>query len=351
MASLGERWSKLFESISRGNPPSSAWLKVPDGHVLGVTGQAEPFQAGEHYFVVRIHQAHLAAARMWFSRYDPLLSMVTEFGYDGAVQREPFLVGPSTFKTDGHPTPAGMDFTDVRATDIRPYRGGPVNVTVILYRNKVSDAIRQLLSIAERCVAVPGLSAAAGPYIQYAEAGLDALESVLGLDDTVPMLGVMHGFDPLDRFGPGWFVLCESGALEEDEIWVRGNRLYRGPDPGRLTAVDGADFVLASLGQTRTRDNAEELAEFRRMWQPVMTYANLAGDESWSVAKALMAALQLAVRQSPDLIPSQTDALIQHYLEVMKALRREAMDRVMLGAPQPAQPDPLLHSLAQTLAG
>ncbi len=350
MASLGERWSRLLASVSRGNPPASAWLRVPNDHVLGLGNPPEPFRANEQYFVVRIHQAHLAAARMWFDRYDPLLFTMTEFSYDGEPQREPFLVGPSTFKTDGHPTPAGMNVTDVRATDIRPYRGSTVNLTVILYRSKVSDGIRRLLSIAERCVAVPGLAAAAGPYIQYAEAGLDALEAVLGLDETVPMLGALHGFDSLDGFGPGWFVLCESGGLDPDHVWVRDNRLYYGPEPGRLTAADGADFVLVSLGQTRVRDDADGLADFRRMWQPVMTHANMASPESWAVAKSLMAALELAVRQSPDLIPSQADSLAQHYWDVMTALHRRAQDRVMLGPQQQAEADPVVLSLARRLA-
>jgi hypothetical protein len=358
MASLAERWAVLLGSVRRGSPPSSVWYPVPADHVLrpggqgGPGGQAPPgvpFRANEHYFVVRVHQAHLADPRKWFVRYDPMLLAVTEYNAEGTQQREPFLVGPSTFQTDGHPTPAGMNFTDVRATEVRPYRGGTVSVTMVLYQNKVSDVVRKLLSIAERCVALPGLSETAGPYVKYAEAGLDALESVLGLDDTVPLLGALHGFDSLDGFGPGWYVLCQSGALALDQLWVRENRLYLGPDPEHLTPADGGDFVLFSLGQTAAWDNADGQAEFQRIWRVVMNYANKASDESWDVAKAMMTSLADAVYASPDLIFSQAEAMVGHYTDLMVQLHRQALARIPL-APPPPETDPLLARLAAIMA-
>ncbi len=355
MASLAERWASLLGSIRRGNPPSSAWIQVPAERVIppagsgGAVSQGVPFRANEHYFVVRVHQAHLADPRKWFARYDPMLFALTEYDSDGAQQREPFLVGPSTFKTDGHPTPAGMNFTDVRATEVRPYRGGAITVTMVLYQSKVSDVVRQLLSIAERCVALPGLSEMAGPYVRYAEAGLDALESVLGLDDTVPLLGVLHGFDSLDGFGPGWYVLCQAGSLPADELWVRENRLCVGPDEQHLAPAEAADFVLFSLGQTSNWDNATGQAEFQRLWRVVMNYANKPSPDSWDVAKAMMTSLADAVYASPDLIYDQADGMVAHYTDLMVALHRRALDRVVLG-PEPAETDPVLARLAAIMA-
>jgi hypothetical protein len=311
-----------------------------------------PFRANEHYFVVRVHQAHLADPRKWFARYDPMLFALTEYESEGTQQREPFLVGPSTFQTEGRPTPAGMNFTDVRATEIRPYRGGTITVTMVLYQSKVSDAVRQLLSIAERCVALPGLSEMAGPYVRYAEAGLDALESVLGLDDTVPLLGVLHGFDSLDGFGPGWYVLCQSGSLPSGQLWVRENRLCTGPDEQHLAPADAADFVLFSLGQTSSWDGADGRAEFQRTWRTVMNYANKPGLDTWEVAKAMMTSLADAVYASPDLIQSQADSMVAHYTDLMVQLHRRALDRVPLGPQTRGTPetDPLLARLAAIMA-
>jgi hypothetical protein len=348
---LAERMGTLLTAVKQGNPPLSTWLRVADDHVLDGAEQSVPFTANGHYFVLRVHQAYLAAARQWFARYDPMLFALTEYTtYDGGRTREPFLVSPDTFRRDGHPAPAGMSFTDVRATGLRPYRGNTIDVTVILYRNKVSDAARQLLSIAEHCLVIPQLAAAA-PYLSIAETGLEALESVLGLADTIPLLGIWKCFDPLDGFQPGWFVMCESSALEPAEIWVRGNRLLRGKDPARLSEVAGTDFLLCSLGQASVRNDAEQLEPFGMMWQPVRRFAGMGNDKAWEVAKALMTALQLALDESPDLIPSQASELISKYKRAMKGVRDEALDTGTLLGPRQQAQDPLLLSLAETLTG
>lgn len=346
---LTERLGSLLTAIRQGNPPLSTWLRVADDHVLDAAARGAPFSADEHYFVLRMHQTYLAAARQWFARYDPMLFALTEYTYDGGRTREPFLIGPDTFNRDGHHAPPGTSFTDVRATGLRPYRGDTINVTVILYRKKVNDEARQLLSIAERCLVIPQL-AVAGPYLSIAETGLDALESILGLDDTVPLLGIWKCFDPLDSFQPGWFVMCESDALRPDEIWVRGNRLLRGKDPARLTEVTDADFLLFSLAQAVTRNDAEQLEPFRRMWKPVHHYAGLGNEKAYEVARALMTALQLALAESPDLIPSQASELVRKYKRAMRGARDEARDTDTLGPRQQVQ-DPLLLSLAETLTG
>jgi len=349
MPSFGDRLGALATSIRQGNAPVATWLRVPDDHLIGAAANAEPFVPDGHYFVLRVHQAYLAAARQWFARYDPMLFALTEFTYDGGRTREPFLVSPGTFRQAGHSAPAGMSFTDVRATGLRPYRGNTVNVTVILYRNKVSDAARTLLDIAERCLAAAGLSATASPYTAVAETGLDALESILGLDDTVPLLGIWQCFDPLDDFGPGWFVLCESSALSADQVWVRGNRLWLGADPAQLTPASGADFVLCSLGQALALSDAQQLPDFRRMWAPVQRFASMGNADSLKVAKALMTALKLAVLESPDLIPGQADELVKKYALALQGIHDRALETTMLG-PRKRPPDPMLRSLAETLA-
>lgn len=349
MPSFGDRLGALATSIRQGNAPVATWLRVPDDHLIGAAAHAEPFVPDGHYFVLRVHQAYLAAARQWFARYDPMLFALTEFTYDGGRTREPFLVSPGTFRQAGHSAPAGMSFTDVRATGLRPYRGNTVNVTVILYRSKISDPARALLDIAERCLAATGLSAAASPYTAVAETGLDALESILGLDDTVPLLGIWQCFDPLDDFGPGWFVLCESSTLTADQVWVRGNRLWLGADPAQLTPASGTDFVLCSLGQARALSDAQQLPDFRRMWAPVQRFASMGNADSLKVARALMTALKLAVLESPDLIPGQADELVKKYALALQGTHDRALETAMLGA-RKSPSDPLLKSLAQTLA-
>jgi hypothetical protein len=348
MASVGERWKALLTAVRHRDVTSSAWWPVPGAHRLDPAAPAEIFVADEHYFVVRLHQVHLATPQEWFARYDPLLFVHTEFMYAGERRREPFVVGPDTLRNKVQQTPAGMNVSDLQATALRPYRGGGLELTVVLCRTKIEDAARRLLSIAERCLVLPQLSVLAGPYVQVAEAGLDALEAVLGLDDVVPMLGALHGFDSAAGFRPNWFVLSKTGALTKEQTWVRDNRLWCGTDPGRLTEPD-VDFVLCSLGQTPARDDVGQLSEFRGPWNSALSYANQSAQEAWEVAKALLAALQLTVRQSADLTRSQAADLVEEYQQQLVSVHKLALKRSMLSPPS-QEPDPLTHSLASTLS-
>src|SRR5262249_13005672 len=155
----------------------------------------------------------------------------------------PFVAGPDTLhKRMQVNAPTGVNITNLQATGVRPYRGGDIELAVVLCRNKTKGAARRLPSIAGRGLGLPQLAAvalgaggaaAALPYIQVADAGLDALEGVLGLDDVVPMLGSLHGFSSVDGIKPGWFVLAQTGALKQDQLWVRDGQLWYGPDSGR----------------------------------------------------------------------------------------------------------------------
>lgn len=358
--SPGERLKALLTPIRKGSAPSSVWLTVPDEHLPDRGPSEASFVADAHYFVVRVRQMHLAASRQWFATYDPLLFVQTEFSYDGGRRSEPFVAGPDTLhkRAQGAPTPAGVNITDLQATGVRPYRGGDIELSVVLCRNKTKDAARRLLSIAERCLALPQLAAiatvaggaaAALPYVQVAEAGLDALEAVLGLDeDVVPMLGSLHGFDSVAGIRPGWFVLAQAGTLKQEQLWVRDGRLWYGPDSDRLVEP-AADFVLCSLGRATMRDDATQLSGFQQQWKSVLSYANQASDESWEVAKALLAGLRLSLLTSADLTSGQARELARQYQAQMVAVHEEAVRGSLLEA-DAGVPDPLIRSVAAIMA-
>jgi hypothetical protein len=156
---LAERMGTLLTAVKQGNPPLSTWLRVADDHVLDGAEQSVPFTANGHYFVLRVHQAYLAAARQWFARYDPMLFALTEYTtYDGGRTREPFLVSPDTFRRDGHPAPAGMSFTDVRATGLRPYRGNTNDVTDSKRSNRSSGWLTPFHCLASGSVSTPWMA-------------------------------------------------------------------------------------------------------------------------------------------------------------------------------------------------
>ena len=82
------------------------------------------FQSDQHYFQVRINEMYLKYSRNWFSRYDPMVFVVSEFTYDKKAEAVPFVVGQQMMEKFEKNTPTGMIFSDTRVAGVHPYRGG-----------------------------------------------------------------------------------------------------------------------------------------------------------------------------------------------------------------------------------
>src|SRR3712207_343875 len=114
MPTLHERWGVLWERIRQSPAQLPTRIDIPRTQVDRGSALGGSFQPNTHYFQVRVNEMFLANERQWFSVYDPMIFVVSEFTYDKRVEAVPFVVGPALMEQHKQPVPQGMIFADTR---------------------------------------------------------------------------------------------------------------------------------------------------------------------------------------------------------------------------------------------
>ena len=89
MPSILERAGEIWNRLSEGPTQLPTRLAFAPDHVKGGPS-FEAFQPNQQYFQVRINEMYLRSSRQWFSQYDPMVFIVSEFTYDKRVEALPF---------------------------------------------------------------------------------------------------------------------------------------------------------------------------------------------------------------------------------------------------------------------
>ncbi|MDJ0704349.1 MAG: hypothetical protein QNJ46_13780 [Leptolyngbyaceae cyanobacterium MO_188.B28] len=317
-------WSLVQQAPAQ--PPTCISIphqQVNFSNVLGST-----FQGDKHYFQVRVNEMFLASEREWFSQYDPLVFVISEFIYDNKIQVVPFIVGPALLENKGQQAPVGMIFSNTRVAGLHPYKGGRLTLSVILGRVQRGNYARELLKLVESTSSALDFSTALTSYTKIAGVLLDGLESLFGLGGTQTIVGLRKEFDPAagDKFEPGYFVLIDQpqGTIDTRQLWVRDHQLVYGNSLPTAQPFRQADYVLYSIIQTSERSDEVSLP-FYPLYKQVKDAATKPDPESWKRAKANMLTLYQNLVNSPDLIPSQVRTLVNRYVQEMRELHATAV--------------------------
>jgi hypothetical protein len=290
----------ILSSLKRGDVALPTFTRVPDENVL-VEGYApELFDVGTHYFTVRSNMLSLQHSRNWFTTWQPMLVSVVEF-----------LVGPSMLKprTDAE-VPLATVFAGTEVVGVHPYAGDRVAVTMLLYRVKHDDYVKNILDVAQQIVGAFDLSTVLTQYLRVAAAVEGAIDSILGVKDTTPVLGYRIEFNPnaADVFRPGYFALLTGETLSSERVWVRDHMLLAGDTADTATAPR-EDAVLFSVTGSTTRNDVADLPWFRPLWQQVVQAANTGTDDGKIAVKAHLAYLYENLALSDDVAKSQVAPL------------------------------------------
>jgi hypothetical protein len=277
---------------------------------------------------------YLANEREWFSKFDPMVLMISEFSYASQVTAIPFVVGPSMVEKYASEVPEGMVFVDTLVAGPHPYRGGDLAVSVILYRLQRGSYGRELLNIVENTSAALDFAIPLGAYTKVANVVLDGVEAITRTgESTTPLMGRRNAFSPV---APGYFALIDRSHIDTDSLWVRNGQLLSGPDFDRAQPFREVDFVLYSISRVE-RDNVSTLS-FYPLWHRVCEEAiRSSKKEIWESTKANMAALAGSIVVSPDLTEPHKFRLVDEYIETMQALHNRAISLANLGHAEASQ--------------
>jgi len=144
---LADRCGEIWDRIRQGTRRYPARVTIPRDHVDESEKLGAAFGPDLHYFQVRVNEMYLTYSRKWFSEYDPMVFVVTEFTY-GQKKNEavPFVVGPVMMEKYGQKVPTGMVFLDTRVAGPHPYRGDRLTLSVVLCRVKRHKLCPQIIA-------------------------------------------------------------------------------------------------------------------------------------------------------------------------------------------------------------
>jgi hypothetical protein len=339
MAGFMERMTGFAEKLRSGVLPLPTVASIPPTQCMpaGVVGRE--IVRDRAYFKLYVNELFLAKGRSWFAAYDPVVLVITEFVYDKGRLSVPMIVGPNMIQQKMGSLPHGFVLHDTRVAGPYPFRGGPVAVTVILYKVKHHDYARRLLRLVEGVSSAVGVPADLGTLTKVGGAILDGFEALLDLGDTVPVAGhrVEIETSTMRGFVSSFSALISEGGVDVSRLRVQDGRLQLAGPNGDGKKYDAADYVLYSIVGS-DRHGEERTLPFYAVYDQAMTAA-LAGDEnSWKRAKSTLLSLYQQMVLSADLTGDETDELIQRYRQDLEAGRKRSKDisAMPLGkAPQP----------------
>ncbi|MDR4484510.1 MAG: hypothetical protein R3B95_15090 [Nitrospirales bacterium] len=324
-----------WDHMKSGEAKTRAHFSIDRSHAdIGVI-LGPPFDAKQHYFQVIVHEMFLANDREWFVDYDPMVVAAASYQYDTNVETVPFVAGPSMLKDFGHETPRGMIFRDTPVSGLNPYQGGAFTLTLVLYKVQRKNNADRLLRVVEGISKSLDPSNALAAYLKVAGTIVDGVEAILGLDETVPVLGYRVTMNPQinQDMTPDYWVLIDDDSAAEtmkpERFRVRKSRLYHVDGQGVEKEYRDHDFVLFRIAQGNKRSD-ERTLPFFPLWTAAKDFAARADDEFWKEAKAHFNTLKRNLLSSPDLTTPDSARLRKEYLEELKNLRKESVEESLL---------------------
>jgi hypothetical protein len=340
--SFTDTWKKITASKSY----RPARITVPFSNIdIGAKMQTS-FAKNEHYFVVRINEIFLSYKRQWFSTYDPVVFVTTEFLYNAEKYAVPFVVGPSMMSNKMDQIPEGMVFQDTVVAGLHPYRGGNFILSLVLGRMRQENYLRKIVNIIEKTAATytGGFATIVSNYTKVANVVLDTMDALFDSSDVEPLIGCRKEFlkEAMDEFSAGYFILMntDENDVDESKFFIKGNRLYYGDSFDDAEPFRDSDYVLYSILAAPKRSDTELLpfhTQFLQLQSYVSDIPDVISPEQTTIINAKRYKLQDTIRMSADLVRPQVKELINEYDTSLKEMINERQP--LSGNEKTQQPD------------
>jgi hypothetical protein len=328
MDSLGSVWSRL--TVGTSHLPDQ--VRLDDDHAEGAR-EWPPLISDACYFAVDINELFLHDRRVWWQTFIPTVWTSTQFAYAGSKRSIPFLIGPKMLGNDLG-MPEGMLYRNVRVAGPHPYKGGALTFSLVLNRVKTGESAESVLAVLEGAVGAFGLATALMPYLTIAQAVVDGFQVLLHLGSS-PLMGVRDSLTADDdgqaAAAPGYYALLQS-PMSAGRLWVRSRQLLVGDDAASAVPLRDRSYVLYSIRTLPSRNDYEQFNDITGLWAQVEAFAQRPESRNYQAARALMTELGIRLRQHPDFITAQADALYSDWAQQMVNLHDERVRHALKGA-------------------
>jgi hypothetical protein len=343
LKSLRDRISELGKKFLKAPAQKPSYISFPNDHVIAnkKVCPSKEFEQEKDYFEVTVDELYLSFQSKLWVKLDPTAFVTTELLYDDKKVSVPFVVGPSMMKNiDDATIPVGgkMVYENTKVAGLYPYKGGDLNLSVILCQLSRQDIAKRIMKIVTAVASALDYSTQLSSYLKIANVVIDGIEEIMGIQGLSPLIGHSYGFhegkDPKPQTGSYALVNIPQGQIDEDQLWVVDNHLKEGKDWEHAKPLLSADYLLFSINGTTTRKDCR-LLPFWSTWKTVEADARRDDNDSWKRAKAGMATLYAAMYDSPDLIQTQAKALKIEFQQKMEDLHNDAIQPAQPPAPTP----------------
>jgi len=325
MATFAKIWDSITQNILVSNRTSPSVVTIPVENVDCRSELEQNFEANNDYFQVTINQLYLKYERKWLTDIDPLVLVVSEFFYDRKMQEVPYIVGPGMIQQFVQREPHGMLFRNEKVAGLHPYCGGPLTLSVVLCQVPVGSPAQTFLGVLEKATKQMDIATAVAPYLSIGKVILDGIDAILGLNKTIPLVGLRTTFNAVggNPVRPNYFAVIDAENVKPASLKVENNQLLHS-DTGK--PFQDADFILYSLMRApdKRRDDCEQLP-FHELWERAVLEATSLKEGSWDNAKANLITLMNNIYLSPDLTHSQALELIEKYKTDLVSMHQSAI--------------------------
>lgn len=333
------RLDDLWEHIRRSRTLPVLSYKILPDHIINQPIPETKLESEKQYVQIIINQMSLKYNRQWFKVYDPMTFVALEFIYDKNTQTDSSMVGPSKLNRLKQDTPRNILFSNILAAGPYPYRGGGIELGVVLYKIKKIDYLGSVLNLIENTASTLTSTLVVDTYMKVVRVLKEGLETILGMKDTEPLLGHYQGFNSnrSTALRQGYFVLINStkNKYKSNDFWVDEGQLRIGSDPKSLKEFTDTDYILYSVMLNDERDDVRKLA-FYEVYERALEAAVDAKEDDLkepdkklkTIVLPVLRELNKKLIQSPDLIREHAAKLSIAYKDEVLKQYRNANQRI-----------------------
>ncbi|MGX7000364.1 hypothetical protein [Caballeronia sp. KNU42] len=344
MTDFFEQVQQIWSHIKGHNAPLPALAVVPQERCWPDGSAGARIRRDEAYFTLRVNELHLDLNHQWYTVFDPLVLVVTEFNHGKQRVTVPYVVGPNLIhKQNAEQNPKhGSVVLDTRVAGPFPYRGGDIDISIGFYQVQRANHAKAMLSMIERLSDLVGGALQIGVMARTGAALLEGVDELLNLQGTVMLTGLRLSLatSAMDPLTTGFCAMIAPPVPPDTSALVvrdRRLRIHDAPAAGEIP-YRASDYVLLGITGAASRDD-ESLGPFIDMKNDALN-ALWDGADGPERAKANLITAYQQMRKSADITALEASVLFDAWLaELDSELARLNHVRTLpLGEPN-AAPD------------
>jgi hypothetical protein len=308
-----EQFWKLIQSKKM---PTVFNAKIDDHQVFTNGKNPQPLASQSFYFDVRVDEMYIKNLREYYINYTPMVSIGSEFIYDGKKEIVPYVVGPSLMQKYGGkgPPPAGMIYSNIRAIGPHPVKDDTLRVGVTLFKNETKNYAKEALALIENTSKVFPISNMLTSYLQLAHILVDGIDLIFQIGNTQAIIGKIADYKVPQDSGFHVVIDTDPSEIDEKKLMVVDNQLYYGDSYAERKKFTQAAYILYSINLMEKRKDTDSLS-FHPYFMKSKSEASSIGKDWVKDILPNLSLLSQAIITSPDLTDEQEKTLLKDYVD------------------------------------